>query len=127
MATSRASTDSRIITHIPIEGAMGQREMHGPAMFFCGGLDDVVGCDGALSALDRVTDLPAMYAEHLESDHGSWGTFWGDSISPVETAFVAWMRVHLMDDTALRSWFYGPDCTLCEDSGWNIDRKNMDE
>jgi len=79
-----------------------------------------------MSALEAVTDLPAMYAEHLESDQGSWMAFWGDSVSPVETAVTAWMRVHLMDDTELRQWFYGDACILCEDSCWNIARKNMD-
>ena len=33
----------------------------------------------------------------------------------------------LMDDAELRPWFYGPSCTLCEDSDWEISQKNMDE
>lgn len=126
MATSQASADERIITSVPIEGAMVQRNLHGPAMLFCGGLDDLVGCDGARSAFDAVDALPAMYANFLSADHGSWLSF-GNTRSEVETAITAWMRVHLMGDDSLRSWFYGPSCTLCEDSGWEIDRKNMDE
>jgi hypothetical protein len=126
MATSQASGDDRIVTSVPIEGAMVQRDLHGPAMFFCGGLDDLVGCDGARSALDAVDTLPAMYASHLASDHGSWMS-WGNTRSEVETAITAWMRVHLMADDSLRSWFYGASCTLCTDSAWEIDRKNMDQ
>ncbi|MBN2526480.1 MAG: hypothetical protein JXR76_08800 [Deltaproteobacteria bacterium] len=127
MATSRASTDEHITTNVPIEGAMRQNKLHGPAMFFCGGKDDVVGCSGAEGALEAMKDFPAMYAEHLESDHGSWMTFMGKNPSPVETAIIAWMRVHLMNDTELRSWFYGSSCKLCEDSDWKIIQKNMDE
>jgi len=126
MATTKASGDSHITTSIPIEGANVQRNLHGPAMFFCGGLDDIVGCSGAQSALNAVTTLPAMYAELINVDHGSWMSR-GTTMSAADTAFTAWMRVHLMDDTELRSWFYGESCKLCTDSAWNIDRKNMDQ
>jgi len=126
MATSQASGDSHITTNIPIEGASAQRNLHGPAMFFCGGQDTIVGCNGAQSALAAVTTLPAMYAELIAVDHGSWMSR-GNTLSVADTAFTAWMRVHLMGDTALRSWFYGASCKLCTDSAWNIDRKNMDQ
>jgi hypothetical protein len=126
VATSQASGDSRITTNVPIEGAMTQRNLHGPSMFFCGGLDDIVGCDGAQSALGAVTTLPAMYAEYLSVDHGSWLSYSGKP-SPVISAVNAWMRVHLMADDALRPWFYGASCKLCTDSGWQIQQKNMDQ
>ena len=67
----------------------------------------------------------AMFAEYLSVDHGSWLSF-GNTRSDVETAITAWMRVHLMGDESLRSWFYGASCQLCTDSAWQIDRKNMD-
>jgi len=126
MATSQACGDAHITTCVPIEGASAQRNLHGPAMFFCGGQDTIVGCDGARSALAAVTDLPAMYASYLTVDHGSWLSF-GNTRSEVETAITAWMRVHLMADESLRSWFYGASCGLCTDSAWEIDRKNMDQ
>jgi hypothetical protein len=126
MATAQASGDSHITTSIPIEGASAQRNLHGPAMFFCGGQDTIVGCSGAQSALAAVTTLPAMYAELISVDHGSWMSR-GSTLSVADTTFTAWMRVHLMGDTALRSWFYGADCKLCTDSAWTIDRKNMDQ
>ncbi len=124
-ATSSAAGDSHITTSVPIEGAQVQRNLHGPAMFFCGGMDDIVPCDSAQTAIDAVTTLPAMYAEYLSVDHGSWlGR--GSQPSVVESAVTAWMRVHLMADEALKPWFYGASCTLCTDSGWVIQQKNMD-
>jgi hypothetical protein len=123
-ATSQAAGDARIVTNVPIEGSMVQRNLHGPAMFFCGGLDDIVGCDGAKSALGAVTTLPAMYAEYLSVDHGSWMSF-NNKPSVVYGAVTAWMRVHLMGDDALRPWFYGTSCQLCADDGWQIEQKNM--
>ena len=68
-----------------------------------------------------------MFAEYLSVDHGSWMSFTGNKPSIVETAVTAWMRVHLMGDTELRSWFYGPSCKLCTDTGWQIIQKNMDQ
>jgi len=125
-ATSSASGDSHITTNVPIEGSQVQRNLHGPSMFFCGGMDTVVGCDGAHSAIDAITTLPAMYAEYLSVDHGSWlGR--GNKPSVVEGVVTAWMRVHLMGDDALRSWFYGASCKLCTDTGWSIEQKNMDQ
>jgi Chlorophyllase enzyme len=123
-ATSQASGDARIVTNVPIEGAMVQKNLHGPAMFFCGGQDDIVGCDGAASALNAVTTLPAMYAEYLSVDHGSWMSF-NNKPSVVYGAVNAWMRVHLMADDSLRPWFYGEACQLCVDAGWQIQQKNM--
>jgi hypothetical protein len=67
-----------------------------------------------------------MYAELLAVDHGSWMSR-GSTLSTADTAFTAWMRVHLVGDTELRSWFYGASCKLCTDSAWNINRKNMDQ
>ena len=124
MATSQAAGDARITTNVPIEGAMVQRNLHGPAMFFCGGQDDIVGCDGAKNALNAVTTLPAMYAEYLSVDHGSWMSF-NNKPSVVYGAVTAWMRVHLMADDSLRPWFYGEACQLCADTGWQIQTKNM--
>lgn len=127
IATTQASSDERIVTSLPIQGAGVQRDLHGPAMFFCGGQDDIVSCDGAIRALDAVDTLPAMYANYLSVDHGSWLSFGGNSRTDVEVAITAWMRVHLMADQALRSWFYGASCGLCTNDAWEIDRKNMDE
>jgi hypothetical protein len=127
MATTQVSADSHITTSVPIEGASAQKNLHGPAMFFCGGQDTLVGCSGAQSAINAVTTLPAMFAEYLSADHGSWMTFSGSKPSPVETAVTAWMRVHLMGDPGLRSWFYGASCKLCTDSAWQVTQKNMDQ
>jgi hypothetical protein len=124
MATSQASGDARIATNVPIEGAMVQRNLNGPSLFFCGGLDDIVGCDGAKSALSAVTTLPAMYAEYLSVDHGSWMSF-NNKPSVVYGVVTAWMRVHLMGDESLKPWFYGETCQLCADAGWQIQQKNM--
>jgi hypothetical protein len=67
-----------------------------------------------------------MLASYLAADHANWITFGGNTVKPVEVATTAWMRVHLMGDTALRGRFYGPSCTLCQDSAWQAMRKMME-
>lgn len=126
-ATSMAGGDSQITTIAPLCGATTQRNLHGPALLLCGGQDEVVTCDSIENAFNATDDQPIMFANYLSADHADWVTFFGDEISPMETAVVAWMRVQLMGDTALRPWFYGADCQLCTDSAWQIRQKLMDE
>lgn len=125
-ASTQAGRDEQITTIAPLCGASAQRNLHGPALLLCGGLDDVVDCEGIASALDSITQ-PAMLANYLTADHGNWITFRGTTLSPMEVATVAWMRVHLMDDNDLRAWFYGPTCKLCTDPAWAVTQKMMDE
>lgn len=93
----------------------------------CGRMDDVVTCEGIENTFNSVDDVPAMFANFLMGDHADWLSFGGTTgVKPVEAAVTAWMRVHLMDDAALRSWFYGESCGLCEDEAWQIARQGMD-
>jgi len=125
-ATTTAGGEAFIRTIAPLCGASGGRDLHGPAWLFCGGMDETVTCGSIERSFDAIADQPVMLANHLASDHANWITFRGTEISPVETAMVAWMRVHLMGDEALRGWFYGPSCELCTDPAWSVAQKMMD-
>jgi len=126
-ATTTAGADARIVTIAALSGATAQRNLHGPAMLFCGGMDTTVPCSTVMSAYNGITNQPVMLAEYLAADHVSWVTFRGTTPSPVEATVTAWMRVHLMGDTALRGRFYGASCTLCQDTAWMVMRKMMDQ
>ena len=126
-ATSTASGDERITASAPLCGASTQRNLRGPAWLFCGGADTTVPCSTVQSAFDSIKTQPAMLARLIAADHANWVTFRGTKPSAAETAMTAWMRVHLMGDTALRSWFYGSSCKLCTDSAWEITQKMMDQ
>jgi dienelactone hydrolase len=126
LATTQASGDERITTMAPLCGASSQRNLSGPAFFFCGGVDTVVPCSSVQRAYDAVNGLPAMLATYITADHANWVTFRGTMPSPVETAVTAWMRLHLMNDEALRPRFYGSSCDLCTDPAWQVMQKNMD-
>ena len=126
-ATSTAGADSHIMTIAPLCGATTQRNLHGPAWLFCGGMDDVVPCSTVQTAFTGTNNVPVMLASYLSVDHASWVTFRGTKPSPVEAAVTAWMRVQLMGDTDLRSWFYGASCKLCTDPAWQVMQKMMDQ
>jgi len=127
-ATTSAGADAHITAIAPICGASTQRNLHGPALLLCGGQDTTVPCDGMIqTAFNGITNQPVMLADFLAANHASWLSFRAGTLSPVETAVVAWMRVHLLGDTALRPRFYGATCTLCQDAAWKISQKMMDQ
>lgn len=126
-ATTTAGADARVTSIAPLSGATAQRNLHGPAMLFCGGMDTTVPCSTIMSAYNGISNQPVMLAEYLAADHVSWVTFRGTTPSPVEATVTAWMRVHLMGDSSLRGRFYGPSCTLCQDTAWQVMRKMMDQ
>jgi hypothetical protein len=81
-----------------------------------------------MTAFNGITNQPVMLADQLAVDHASWITFRaGGALNPTEVAVTAWMRVHLMGDTALRSRFYGATCGLCQDTAWQVMQKMMDQ
>jgi predicted dienelactone hydrolase len=126
-ATTSAAGDARITTIAPLCGAQTQRNLRGPAMLFCGGMDTTVPCSNIMNAYNGITNQPVMLANNLAADHANWLSFSGSAVKPVEVAVTAWMRVHLMSDTALRGRFYGSSCTLCQDAAWQVMRKMMDQ
>jgi hypothetical protein len=128
VASSELGTDSHILTTAPIAGALAESTLHGPAILFCGGRDFNVVCTTTIQAVyDGTSNVPTMLANNLAVDHSNWITLSGSDLSATEVALTAWMRVQLMRDTALRSWFYGPSCKLCTDTTvWKVQRKLMD-
>ena len=127
-ATTAAAGDARITTMAPLCGAQNQKNLHGPAMLFCGGMDTTVPCSTIMNAYNGISNQPVMLASYLAADHANWISFGnGTAVKPVEVTTTAWMRVHLMGDTALRGRFYGASCTLCQDAAWSVMRKMMDQ
>lgn len=128
LATSTAGRSPLVTTIAPLCGSSGPgTNLSGPAFFFCGGQDEIATCENIHNAFSSVTNQPAMFANYLSADHASWVTFFGSTPSPTEVAVTAWMRVHLMGDTALRSWFYGESCLLCTDAEWDVEQSMMNE
>ena len=124
MATSVVGSDPHIIAIATMAGATATPKLHEPALFLCGGQDTVVPCSNIQKAFDAITTTPVMLEENPTASHGSWI---GSIKDPYQVAVTAWMRVHLMDDTANRNMFYGTSCKLCQNTQLTVQRKNMDQ
>ena len=111
MATSVVGSDPHILAIATIAGTTSSPNLHEPALFLCGGHDTIVSCSSIQTAFGAVSTTPVMLEENLTATHGSWI---GAINDPYQVAVTAWMRVHLMGDTVLRSMFYGTNCQLCE-------------
>lgn len=115
LATTKAASDPHITAIATVSGAGANPGIHGPALLFCGEKDTVVPCSSVMTTYSSIKDQPAMLADNLSADHGSW--LYQSGAKGVDiTAITGWMRVHLMGDTANRKMFYGAGCTLCTDS-----------
>jgi hypothetical protein len=121
-ATSTIGSDPHIQAIATMAGATAAPRLHEPALFLCGGQDTVVRCASIQTAFDAVTSTPVMLEQNPTASHGSWI---GSIRDPYQVAVTAWMRVHLMGDTALRSMFYGATCQLCQNAQVMVQRKNM--
>jgi hypothetical protein len=123
MSTCMVASEPRYKALAAISGTRALTGVHTPMLFFCGGKDTVVPCDGVRSVFLTVTNQPAFFIDELNSDHGSWVYQGAGGVSLSMAA--AWFRVHLMGDTANRKYFYGPDCTFCTDSRVKVEQNSL--
>jgi hypothetical protein len=127
IATSSANTDARIGTMAPLQGGRSRSGQHGPAFLVCGGKDTTLPCSGHQTSFDAINDRPVMLGNLLAAGHSDWisASFTSATPHPYVAYTTAWMRVHLMDDQAIKPWFYGADCKICKDAAWQVSRKLM--
>src|SRR6187549_1677159 len=123
MSTCMVAAEPRYKALASICGTRALTGVHTPMLFFCGGKDTVVKCDGVRDVFLTVKDQPAFFINELNSDHGSW-VYQGAKGVSLSTA-AAWFRVHLMGDTANRKYFYGPGCTFCTDSRVKVEQNSL--
>jgi hypothetical protein len=123
MSTCKSAADPRYKALATICGTSALTGLHTPIMFYCGGKDNTVKCDGVRSTFLTVKDQPAFFIDELASDHGWWVYQGAKGVSLSSAA--AWFRVHLMGDTANRKFFYGSNCTFCSDSRVQVERNSL--
>lgn len=125
--TCQTARDARIKTIAPIQGFRAPAGSYAGSIFaISGGMDTIVAPTGISSGFDRLSKGPAMYGELKAATHTDWIGGRNASGSAYFEAVTAWMRVHLMEDAALRSKFYGAQCGLCSDAAWTVKQKGMD-
>jgi len=123
MSTCMVASEPRYKALAAICGTRALTGVHTPMLFFCGGKDSVVDCDGVRDVFLTVKDQPAFFIDELGADHGSWVYQGAKGVSLSLAA--AWFRVHLMGDTENRKYFYGPSCTFCTDSRVKVEQNSL--
>jgi hypothetical protein len=123
MSTCMSASEPRYKALATICGTRALTGVHTPMLFFCGGQDSTVACSGVKNTFLTVTDQPAFFINELGSDHGSWVYEGPNGVSLSSAA--AWFRVHLMNDTANRKFFYGPSCTFCTDNRVDAEQNSL--
>ncbi len=123
MSTCMTASEPRYKALAAISGTRALTGVHTPMLFFCGGKDTTVPCDGVRNVFLTVTNQPAFFIDELNSDHGSWVYQGAKGVSLSMAA--AWFRAHLMGDTASRKYFYGPSCTFCTDSRVKVEQNSL--
>jgi hypothetical protein len=123
MSTCMTASDPRFSALATICGTRALEGVHTPMLFFCGGEDTTVECDGVHDVFETVTDQPAFFLNELGADHGSW-VYEGPGGVSLSSA-AAWFRVHLMDDTANRNFFYGDNCKFCTDNRAQAEQNSL--
>jgi hypothetical protein len=123
MSTCKSAADPRYKALATICGTSTITGLHTPIMFYCGGKDNTVKCDGVRTVFLTVTNQPAFFIDEFNSDHG-WWVYQGPAGVSLSAA-AAWFRVHLMNDTANRKYFYGANCTFCSDSRVKVERNSL--
>lgn len=97
--------------------------IRGPVAYVNGGPSDIAYVN-ALDDFRRIDHVPALFA-WLPVGHG--GTFYtapnGGAYGKVA---VAWLDWQLKNDRAAAKWFVGPNCGLCVDPQWTVERKRLD-
>ncbi|MDO5577241.1 MAG: hypothetical protein Q4F84_09185 [Fibrobacter sp.] len=123
MSTCLTASDPRFKALATICGTSELKGVHTPMLFYCGGRDNTVSCDGVKNTYKSVTDQPAFFMNEKTADHGSWVYTGASGVSL--TAAAAWFRTYLMNDTECRKYFYGQNCRFSTDSRVEIEQNSL--
>jgi hypothetical protein len=122
-ATSKLASDPHISAISSVSGPAANPMIHQPALLFVGGDEGASIATKATDVVDSITEYPAMFINNLSVGHVNWSS--QGIKGPTISGLIAWFRVHLMDDTANRKYFYGASCTYCADSRVAVKRNRL--
>ena len=97
------------------------KRLHGPTAYIIGGPSDVA-YPNAEDDFARITTVPVFKA-NLNVGHG--GTYRQPGGGWFGEVAVAWLDFQLKGGADAGKWFVGPDCRLCTESVWTVQKKGM--
>jgi dienelactone hydrolase len=96
-------------------------KIHTPVLYVLGGPSDVAYPNGT-DDFRKIAHVPAMLL-NLNVGHG--GTFREPSGGTVAQVSAKWFDWQLRGDKAAAKTFTGPDCGVCTDPKWMVERKGI--
>jgi hypothetical protein len=97
------------------------KNFHAPVAYIIGGPTDVAYA-AAESDFKSIEKVPVFYG-NLQVGHG--GTFNQPNGGRFGEVGAAWLAWQLNGDKQAAKMFVGPECGLCVDKAWTIQKKNM--
>jgi hypothetical protein len=94
---------------------------HTPVAYIMGGPADAAYVN-TLDDVTRIQKVP-VFQGWINVGHG--GTYNHPGGGWFGEVAVHWLDWQLKGDKAAGRWFEGPDCVLCKNPVWHVDRKNM--
>ncbi|HEY8537934.1 MAG TPA: hypothetical protein VIL28_03645 [Steroidobacteraceae bacterium] len=128
------SDDPRIDTTIALNSGIFEQprvkvdksaldRLHAPIAYFIGGPGDIAYAN-AEDDFARITKVPVLKANN---DFGHGGRLREERGGPTAVWVVRWLDWILKDDAEAGKAFVGPDCGLCREPGWQVERKGLGE
>ena len=96
-------------------------KFHAPVAYINGGPADLAYAN-SVDDVSRIQNVPVFHG-WINVGHG--GTYNQPGGGWFGTVGVAWLDWRLKGDKQAAKMFAGPDCTLCTDPVWHVEKKNM--
>ena len=106
--------------------ALGQARLdaiHSPTLILTGDENLDIAYVGGRDSFGYLSKVPVFYAWQDGLQHiGTYGAPNGGSLGRIGAAWYAWQ---LRGDATAGRMFVGPDCLLCREPTWHVQKKNM--
>jgi dienelactone hydrolase len=99
-------------------------KIKGPVLLITGEESLDVGYPAGKRTFDAIDHLPVFYGWQTGLQHiGTFGARNGGDLGVITTNWLDWTT---RGDVAAGRMFKGPDCTLCKDPSWHVQKKKID-
>ena len=126
-----ASADPRIATVGIWNSGLFEKDpkiiggIHSSVIVITGGESDIAYANGKSDYEVMPPRVPIFYGVFPSVGHG--GTYNLDNGGPFGQVAVAWLKWQLQGDNGAtgKGYFVGDKCTLCADSGWQVQSRSL--